>query len=121
MNSVIRDRARKLRKSQTEAEQKLWQALRKRQILDAKFRRQFCIHYYIVDFICLDYKLIIEVDGEQHLEQLEYDHIRTDFLNAAGYKVIRFWNDEVLQSLDNVLERIHNRILSQLKWHKKIE
>ena len=111
INSLLKERARELRKSQTESEQKLWQALRKRQILNAKFRRQFCIGYYIVDFICLPHKLIIEVDGAQHLEQFEYDQIRTAFLNAAGYEVIRFWNDEV-QDLDYVLEAIHNRIIT---------
>jgi very-short-patch-repair endonuclease len=66
-------------------------------------------------FLTSAHKLIIEVDGAQHLEQFEYDHIRTAFLSAAGYEVIRFWNDEVLQDLDCVLEAIHNRIIKLVK------
>lgn len=107
----MRDRARELRNAQTDAEQKLWQALRKRQIHGLKFRRQYCIGHYIVDFVCVTYKLIIEVDGGQHSERADYDLERTNFLNAIGYKVIRFWNNEVLEHFDAVLENIDNVVV----------
>ena len=109
---LMRDRARELRKNQTEAEQKLWQAIKKNQVNGVKFRRQYCIGYYIVDFISLTYKLIIEVDGGQHLEKADYDIVRTEYLTALGYKVIRFWNNEIFEELDSVLESINNAIIS---------
>jgi len=112
IDPLMRERARELRNAQTATEQKLWQALRRRQIQNAKFRRQHCVGQYIVDFICLSHKLIVEVDGGHHLEQAEYDFIRTEYLNAAGYQVIRFWNDEVLHHFDSVLEVIHHRIIA---------
>jgi len=112
IDPFMRERARELRNTQTDTEQKLWQALRKRQIQNAKFRPQHCVGQYIVDFICLSHKLIVEVDGGHHLEQAEYDFIRTEYLNAAGYQVIRFWNDEVLHHFASVLEVIHNRIVA---------
>ena len=90
----------------TDAERVLWQHLRNRQINGVKFRRQVPIGKYIVDFQSVECKLIIEVDGGQHSEQLEYDRQRTHFLESQGYKVVRYWNHEVLGNLDGVLETL---------------
>ena len=103
-------RARDLRNNLTDAEQKLWYALRGKQIKGYKFRRQVTIENYIVDFLSHDLNLIIEVDGGQHVEQESYDKQRTEFLEQQGYKVLRFWNNEVLEDLDAVLEKIYNEI-----------
>jgi very-short-patch-repair endonuclease len=102
----MRERARKLRTVQTKPERILWKNLKKRQIRNVKFRRQYIIGFYIVDFVSLSHKLIIELDGCQHQLQQEYDRIRTGFLIACGYKVIRFWNNQILLELDSVLNTI---------------
>jgi len=99
-------RERTLRRNQTEAERSLWQHLRNRRLLNCKFRRQHRIGPYYVDFYCAAAMLIVEIDGSQHLEQSEYDQRRTRFLEAMGYRVQRFWNDEVLVNLDLVLDAI---------------
>ena len=106
----MRERARKLRIAQTDVEKILWKKLRKSQIKDVKFRRQYIIGFYIVDFISLSHKLIIEVDGCQHQLQEEYDRIRTEFLIACGYRVIRFWNNQIRFELDSVLNIILKEI-----------
>src|SRR5690348_5257772 len=100
--------ARKLRKQLTPAESKLWHELRRRQIDGFRFRKQTPIGNYIVDFICHSARLIIEVDGGQHSEAIEYDTQRTNWLISQGYKVQRFWNNEVLQQIDLVMEKIWN-------------
>ncbi|WP_445367276.1 endonuclease domain-containing protein [Methylomonas sp. BW4-1] len=110
----MKDLARSLRKNQTEAERVIWQQLRNRQLLGCKFRRQQVIGPFIVDFVCLEPKLIIEVDGGQHAEQQEYDQNRSQYLQRLGYRVLRFWNHEVLQNTPAVMEAIHLIIL-QLK------
>ena len=94
--------ARNLRKNQTDAEQMIWLQLKAKRFLGHKFRRQFPVDPYIVDFICLDLKLIIELDGSQHVEQVDKDDDRTLFLNQRGFKVVRFWNNEVFENLDGV-------------------
>jgi very-short-patch-repair endonuclease len=104
------NRARELRKNMTDAERALWSKIRKRQISGYKFRRQQIIGRYIVDFVCNEKKLIIELDGGQHLEQAEYDKDRTAWLESQGFEVIRFWNHEVLTMMDVVLQEIFNRI-----------
>lgn len=98
-------KARQLRKDLTPAERKLWDALRRDQ-LGVSFRRQHPIGPYIVDFCCIKKKLVIELDGSQHLEQVEYDNERTAFLATQGYHVLRFWNNEVQQDLNGVIRRI---------------
>jgi len=98
--------ARHLRKNMTDAEQSIWRALRLRQILGVKFRRQHPIGVYIADFVCIERKLIVEVDGGQHAEQIVEDKARTAWLEAQGYRVMRFWNNEVLQNIEGVLEAI---------------
>jgi very-short-patch-repair endonuclease len=97
--------AKELRKNTTPAEQKLWSVLRNDQ-LGVSFRRQHAIGPYIVDFVCLKQKLIIELDGGQHLEQMAYDDERTAFLQAKGYRVLRFWNNDVLNDLNGVMSVI---------------
>ena len=87
----------------TEAERKLWSALRSKQINFHKFRRQHPYGKYVLDFVCLDAQLVIEVDGGQHLENIEHDENRTLWLKQQGFRVLRFWNNEVLNNLDAVL------------------
>lgn len=94
--------AKELRKNQTPAEQKLWSALRNDQ-LGVNFRRQHAIGPYIVDFVCIKKKLVIELDGGQHLEQEQYDAERTAFLQSKGYRVLRFWNHDVMIDLNAVI------------------
>jgi very-short-patch-repair endonuclease len=98
-------RARTLRKNMTEAERKLWGRLREQQ-LGIRFRRQVVLGRYIVDFACLTPKIIIEVDGSQHADNLHYDEQRTKWLESLGYRVLRYWNNEVLNNLDAVLDAI---------------
>ena len=100
------DFARILRKNSTIAERKLWHRLRSRNFMNLKFRRQEPVENYIVDFICYEKKLIIELDGSQHLEQGEYDEERTKYLKSKGYKVLRFWNNQVMNDIDGVLRAI---------------
>lgn len=104
MNS-LQDKARKLRRNQTDAERWLWQQLRAKQ-LGAKFRRQQSIPPYIVDFVCFEHKLIIELDGGQHDAQQQYDARRTKFLEQQGYHVVRFWNNDVFENKEGVLQQI---------------
>lgn len=96
------ENARKLRKELTPAERKLWAYLRGDK-LGINFRRQHAIGNYITDFCSPKAKLIIELDGSQHLEQEEYDAERTKYLEAQGYKVIRFWNNQVMKEIEAVI------------------
>jgi len=100
----LKDRSRSLRRDATDAERELWQHLRNRQLAGAKFRRQVPIGRYIADFLCADARLIVEVDGGQHSDAT--DAARTDWLEAQGFRVIRFWNHEVLTNIEGVLTRI---------------
>jgi very-short-patch-repair endonuclease len=100
------DRARGLRQNMADAEQKLWYRLRNRQLGGRKFRRQHEIDYYIVDFVCNEAMLIVELDGGQHAEQVGYDEHRARHLQAKGYRVLRFWNNEALTNIESVLEVI---------------
>src|SRR3990167_9076020 len=97
-----------LRTNQTDAESRLWYHLRDRRFQGWKFRRQHILQGYIVDFVCLERKLVIELDGGQHAEQEAYDTRRTRVLEKDGFKVIRFWNNEVLTNTEGVLEMILN-------------
>ncbi len=100
------ERARSMRKNPTEAEKKLWMVLRGKNLEVYKFRRQHPIGPYIVDFCCLKKKLVIEVDGGQHLDQQDADDQRTHFLESMEFYVLRFWNDEVLNRTDDVCNTI---------------
>ena len=106
----FRDRARQLRRQQTDVETKLWFRLRGRQICGVKFRRQHPIGPYIVG-CCPDRGLVVELDGGQHVEQASADQARTRFLESEGYRVVRFWNHEVLSQADAILAEIA-RLLS---------
>ena len=98
--------AKKLRKDQTDAERKLWNHLRNRQLEGVKFRRQHAIGTYIADFCCPEKNLVVELDGGQHVIEAEKDRKRSTGLKQMGYQVIRFWDHEVLQEIDTVLEAI---------------
>jgi very-short-patch-repair endonuclease len=98
--------AKQLRKTMTDAERRLWSRLRGNQIAGAKFRKQAPIENYIVDFVCFERKVIIELDGGQHVAQAEKDAIRTAWLNSRGFNVLRFWNHQIFEELDPVLEAI---------------
>jgi very-short-patch-repair endonuclease len=97
--------ARKLRSNLTDAETTLWSRLRRKQLDGHRFRRQVPIRSYVADFACFDPKLIFEVDGGQHAES-KTDTIRTAFLEREGFRVLRFWNNEVLQNTDGVIDVI---------------
>lgn len=107
MGSRETEKARRLRRSQTAAEALLWQELRY-QRLGVKFRRQHPIGPYIADFVCMERSLVIELDGSQHgtPDGLAYDAERTTYLKAAGFRVLRFWNSEVVGDLNTVLKTI---------------
>ncbi|HEY8010463.1 MAG TPA: DUF559 domain-containing protein [Rudaea sp.] len=98
--------ARRLRTASTDAEAMLWRHLRNRLLLGYKFRRQFPIFGYTVDFVCIEAGLVIEVDGGQHGDRVEYDRHRTEILIKNGFHVLRFWNNDVLQRTDDVLTEI---------------
>ena len=98
--------ARRLRKTPTDAEMRLWAVLRRRQIEGARFRRQAPIGPYVVDFACFAERLVVEVDGGQHAHQQDRDTARTAWLETQGFRVLRFWNHEVLGNIEGVAERI---------------
>jgi very-short-patch-repair endonuclease len=98
--------ARNLRRSQTDAERKLWLLLRDRRLAGFKFRRQHPIGPFIVDFCCTEARVIVEVDGGQHALSCNDDAARSLYLAGQGYRVLRFWNNEVLVNTSGVLERI---------------
>ncbi len=106
------EKARILRKNMTKQERILWTFLRKKNINNLKFRRQYPIGNYIVDFICNEKKLIIEIDGGQHNENknITYDQERTKYLESKAYKVIRFWNNDI----DNNIEEVYLDILKHM-------
>ena len=98
-------KARDLRRNSTDAEKQLWLGIRKA-LPHCKWRRQMPVGPYIVDFACFAERLVIELDGGQHAETAEYDADRTSYLQSQGYRVIRFWNNDVLCNMDGVLRRI---------------
>ena len=108
-NPGTKHKAVQLRKDSTPAEIKLWSRLRNDQ-LGVTFRRQHAIGKYIVDFCSPRRKLIVELDGSQHLDQIDYDQQRTVYLQSLGYRVLRFWNHEVAGQIDRVLDVIWGEI-----------
>ena len=104
--------ARNLRKRLTDTERSLWSKIRSRQIEGCKFRRQTPIGKYIVDFVCHEQRVIVEVDGGQHSENIEQDCIRDKWLREQGYRILRFWNNEVLTNIEGVLEVIRDNCKS---------
>jgi very-short-patch-repair endonuclease len=107
-----RTTARRLRRNLTDAEQLLWRHLRMRQLAGNRFRKQHPIGEFVVDFVCMERRLAIEIDGGQHAESTAYDARRTKSLEAGGYRVLRFWDSEVLQNIEGVKEEI---------WHALTE
>ncbi|WP_232325930.1 methylmalonyl-CoA mutase [Spirosoma montaniterrae] len=107
---MLKKFARANRKEPTPAEEVLWQHLRGKKLANTKFRRQHAIQDFIVDFVALDNRLVIEVDGEIHEQQHEYDQARTEYLNANGFNVIRFTNEQVLHDTNAVLTEIQNKL-----------
>ncbi|EIM03581.1 DUF559 domain-containing protein [Rhodanobacter denitrificans] len=105
-------RARQLRNGSTDAERRLWYFLRRQQLGGHKFRRQYPLAGYIADFVCVPARLVVELDGGQHLDALAYDQHRTAALQREGYRVLRFWNDDVLLRTDDVVAEIF-RVLEE--------
>ncbi len=112
---------RDLRRNQTEAEKALWRILQNREFAGIKFRRQHPIWPYIADFYCHEARLVIELDGGQHseTEQHEYDEARTECMMSAGIQELRFWNNEVLQNRDGVLEMIRQTLTPTLSRRER--
>ena len=104
--------ARQLRRDMTDAERRLWQRLRMRQLMGARFRRQHPLGPYIVDFACLAERLVVELDGGQHFESL-YDRRRDSAIAAMGFHVLRFWNNDVSRDLDGVCDQILRHVQSR--------
>ena len=98
--------ARSMRRVSTDAERRFWWAVRDRRLGGHKFKRQLLVGRYIVDFACLEAKLIVELDGGQHAQQTVYDTVRDAYLTARGFQVLRFWNTEFLTNQDSVLETL---------------
>lgn len=115
----LKQRARELRRAQTDAEHALWYRLRRRQVSGHRFRRQRRIGRYVADFACLEARLVVEVDGNGHAESVRRDQARDRSLARAGYRVLRFSNREVLTEIDGVLERIAEAIFEY--WNPKAE
>ena len=99
------DRAHALRRESTHEEKRLWEFLR-REEMGVKFRRQHALGTYIVDFCCIKRRLIIELDGNPHLKQREYDEERTAQLELLGYRILRFWNHEIMEDIESVVKTI---------------
>ncbi len=107
------EKAKALRTNQTDAEQRLWYHLRAHRFMGLKFKRQKPIGRYIVDFVCMECGLIVELDGGQHAENVKYDQQRDEWLRGRGFTVLRFWNNDVMQQLESVLEQIRLVALSR--------
>jgi len=111
MQTVQTVRARELRREMTDAERLLWLLLRGRRLTGCKFRRQHPIGPYIVDFVCLRHRLVVEVDGGQHADaRMHADECRTKWLQEQGWRVIRVWNDDILYRQNGVLDAIGRAI-----------
>jgi ATP-dependent helicase HrpA/adenine-specific DNA-methyltransferase len=104
--------ARQLRGHATEAELQLWSAIRRRQLDDLRFRRQVPLGRFVVDFACYDVRLVVELDGGQHSDSQGDDAARTQWLEGRGFRVLRFWNNEIFENLDGVLEMIRKTAAS---------
>jgi very-short-patch-repair endonuclease len=98
--------AKRLRRNETDAERKFWWLVRGRQFAGMKFRRQYLIGPYIADFVCLEARLVVELDGGQHAEQMEYDRKRDAFLASKGFRVIRIWNVDFLTNTDDAMDAV---------------
>jgi very-short-patch-repair endonuclease len=106
----FKNRSRRLRRGPTEAERLLWALLRSRRLAEHKFRRQVVLGPFIVDFCCFEKRLIVELDGGQHASQTEKDDSRTEELNNRGFRVLRFWDDDVMKNTETVLKVAWNAL-----------
>ncbi|MCJ7496888.1 MAG: endonuclease domain-containing protein [candidate division Zixibacteria bacterium] len=106
MNAKISNVVKTLRKNSTKAERMLWKNLRTKQMEGFKFRRQEPIGNYVVDFVCFEKRIVIEVDGGQHVREVIKDKQREKWLKKQGFKILRFWNNEVLRNIEGVIEVI---------------
>ena len=113
-NKIIQTKKlqRTLRKNMTDAEIKLWSALRYGQMNGHKFRRQHPFENYVLDFVCLERKLVVEVDGSQHMDAIIKDAERTKVLKQAGFRVMRFWNNEVMNEFEGVKDIIFRALIT---------
>jgi len=120
-NPITQNHAKDLRKNLTKAEAIIWNYLKGKQIKGVKFRRQFPIGIYIVDFAAVEIKLIIEIDGATHSsdDRVKYDNARTQFLTSQGWKVIRVWNNDIYNNLNGILQSI-SQIVQELKLSKSL-
>jgi len=112
IGKISKNIARSLRKNSTEAEKILWQRLRNKQLEGFKFRRQQILGRYIVDFVNFERKLVIELDGSQHALKKERDRKRDRWLRIEGFDVLRYWNNEVFEILEGILEAVRERLLA---------
>ena len=104
------ERSRDLRNNPTPAERKLWQHIANHQLNNVRFNRQVVIRPYICDFVARSHKLVIELDGGQHSDAIDYDRKRTAFLRARGYRVLRFWNNDVMGNIEGVVRLIEEAL-----------
>ena len=102
----LENRRRNLREQQTEAERIFWNIVRGRKFLNLKFRRQYSVGPYIIDFYCPEIGLAIELDGGQHATNIEYDRVRTAFINQLGIRVVRFWNNDITKNTSGVYDEL---------------
>jgi len=114
MHGTLLKRSRQLRREPTEAESRLWSYLRLKNLDGARFRRQHTIEGFIVDFCCTKKRLIVEVDGSQHADNVAYDEERTRVLQRQGFRVLRFWNGDVMHNIDGVLETIFQALFGSI-------
>lgn len=115
-NKLTQARARKLRNQATDAERLLWRHLRLRQLGGFRFRRQVPVDGYVADFACMEVKLVIELDGGQHQEQTAHDGHRDALISAKGYRILRFWNNQVFEETNAVLEVILNELRARCPY-----
>ncbi len=122
IDSFPRQTARRLRANATNAEEILWRQLRRSPVLGTHFRRQVPIGPYVADFACMAARLVVEVDGSQHGEAsgAERDQARTSWLESAGYRVLRFWNNDATQNIDGVLEAIHQAMSPAMTFDDRV-
>jgi very-short-patch-repair endonuclease len=114
---MANERARKLRREATDAERVFWSRVRNEQLAGAKFRRQHPIGPYIVDFVCLEHRLVVEIDGSQHDEpaQRQHDEKRTAWLNSEGYAVQRYWAWDVMSDVDHIIWEIRQGLSAEVQ------
>jgi very-short-patch-repair endonuclease len=113
-NKELTSYSRANRKNQTDVEKILWHHLRNKQIEGLKFRRQYPVGSYILDFYCIESQLAIELDGSQHIGNKSYDTIRSQYFNKLGIEILRFWDNEIIENIDGVLEVVRNKVTQNL-------